>query len=85
LGLTAHTSDQLDFVTISLGVIGPASLADDTLKTSHWLLNIGLHRAWKHQLENESALNITYEHAWRIDGPRTRFWASIPISCHMPA
>jgi hypothetical protein len=71
LGLTAQTANRLDSVAISLGVIGPASQADDVQKTWHRMFNITRPRGWEHQLENEPALNITYEHSRRYHGPRT--------------
>jgi hypothetical protein len=74
LGMTARSTDQLDSIAISLGVIGPASQADDVQKTWHKLFNITRPRGWKHQLENEPALNFTYEHAWRFYRKDTRIF-----------
>jgi len=71
VGLTAQNDHRLDSIAISLGMIGPASQADDTQRTWHRLFNITRPRGWEHQLDNEPALNITYEHARRFDGPRT--------------
>jgi len=71
LGLTAQTADRLDSVALSLGVIGPASQADGVQKTWHRMCNITRPRGWQHQLNNEPALNITYEHARRFAWPRT--------------
>ena len=71
LGLTAQTKNRLDSVAISLGVIGPASQAEPTQRTWHRLFNITRPRGWDHQLNNEPALNFTYEHSRRFEWNRT--------------
>ncbi len=71
LGLTSQTKDRLDSVAISLGVIGPASQANDVQRAWHRAFNITRPRGWQHQLKNEPALNITYERSRRFEWHRT--------------
>lgn len=65
LGMTAQTDNRLDSVAISLGVIGPASQADDLHEFWHDTFGFTRARGWDNQLENEPALNITYQHSRR--------------------
>ncbi|MCZ6609287.1 MAG: lipid A deacylase LpxR family protein [Alphaproteobacteria bacterium] len=74
LGLTAQTRNRLDSVALSLGVIGPASQADDVQKAWHRLFNITRPRGWEHQLNNEPALNISYQHRRRYFRENTPFF-----------
>ncbi len=74
LGMTAQTENRLDSVAISLGVIGPASQADDVQRAWHRLLNITQPRGWQHQLKNEPALNISYQRSWRYFKDNSSFF-----------
>jgi hypothetical protein len=45
---------------ITLGVVGPASLAEQTQNSFHDLINADKPRGWDHQIENELGLNVRY-------------------------
>ncbi len=67
-GATAAAQDARhhDALTLIVGVVGPASLAED--------VQIGLHSAtgnatvdgWDNQLGNEPIINLQYDHRWRV-------------------
>jgi lipid A 3-O-deacylase len=55
---------QLDTLALSLGVVGPASLAETTQR--QWHENFGLQdpKGWDNQIENEPAINLTLYRQW---------------------
>lgn len=58
--------DRLDQVELQLGVVGPASLAEETQKFIHSILNDTKPEGWSTQLRNEPALLFEYERSWRF-------------------
>ena len=54
--------DGIKFIT---GVVGPASLAEDTQKSFHRLIGNPRPEGWAYQLKSEAILNIVYEHRRR--------------------
>ena len=59
------TKQQLDQLILTLGVVGPASLAELGQKTWHKSRAVSKPRGWDKQLENEPGLVITYQRSWR--------------------
>jgi hypothetical protein len=57
--------DHYTALKLITGVIGPASLAEQTQKTIHRMLGLALPQGWDHQLRNEPILNAVYERRWR--------------------
>lgn len=66
LGLHAKTTRRLDTLELSLGMVGPASLAEDTQKLVHRIIDAQRPNGWKHQLANEPAINLVYERKYRV-------------------
>jgi hypothetical protein len=66
IGLVSQTADRHDAVSISLGVIGPASQAENAQEFWHETFGFTEPRGWDNQLENEPALNLTYVHSRRF-------------------
>lgn len=69
-GLIAVAPDasRSDAVVLELGVVGPASLAEDTQTTWHDWFDFQDPNGWDHQLENEPGFALLYEHTravWR--------------------
>jgi lipid A 3-O-deacylase len=64
-----HTRDiaQLDTVEVSLGVVGPASLAKETQDLIHDFRGIDRFRGWERQLYNEPVFQMLYEHKNRYN------------------
>jgi hypothetical protein len=65
LGLVSQTAERHDALAISLGVIGPASQAENAQKFWHRTFGFTKPRGWAHQLDDEPALNLSYMHSRR--------------------
>ena len=65
VGLVAETGERLDKLELSLGVVGPASLADETQTWWHEVIGADEPRGWGTQLPNEPAIQLTYQRSWR--------------------
>ena len=48
------------------GVVGPASLAEQTQREWHRTIGVKLPRGWDHQLRNEPIVNAVWERRWRV-------------------
>lgn len=64
---TALAPERLDTVEFNLGVVGPASLADEVQQRWHELIAARPPRGWHHQLDNEPGVNAYVNHQWRLD------------------
>lgn len=64
-GLIGETGPILDQLSISLGVVGPASLARESQKLVHDILNESSPNGWKYQLRNEPTIQLAYQRSWR--------------------
>lgn len=67
VGLINETNRRMDQLQLTLGVVGPASLAEPTQKLIHRLVDSPKPRGWDTQLHNEPGLVLTYERSWRQD------------------
>ncbi len=65
VGLASETSERVDRLQLSLGVVGPASLADKTQAEIHRFMDSDRPEAWNTQLRNEPTLMVSYERQWR--------------------
>jgi hypothetical protein len=65
IGLGVETGRQLDQLWMTLGVVGPASLADETQTFVHGITSSSEPRGWGTQLENEPGILLTYQRSWR--------------------
>lgn len=54
----------MDTVEVQLGVIGPASLAEDSQRIVHKWREIPVPRGWDHQLKNEPGVAAIFERKW---------------------
>lgn len=61
----ARARDRLDTYELTLGVIGPASLARQAQDAVHDLIGVDRFLGWDHQLGNEPALQLAVERRWR--------------------
>lgn len=71
VGLVSETEATLDSLALSVGVIGPLSLAEETQDFWHETFGFDEPKGWDHQLENEPALNLFAERKWRSLWHRT--------------
>jgi hypothetical protein len=70
--LTTHTEsyDYGNLFELTLGIVGPSAMGEQTQNTVHDLLGNGGHaQGWDHQLHDELALGISYSHLWRMVRP----------------
>ncbi|MFZ5790979.1 MAG: lipid A deacylase LpxR family protein [Pseudomonadota bacterium] len=65
IGLIAETGTRLDQLQLQVGVVGPASLAEQTQTTVHEIVGADKPRGWDTQLENEPGVVLTYQRSWR--------------------
>lgn len=63
-GVAYHTrsDSQLDTVEVNLGVVGPASYAEEAQDLVHSLRGIEKWHGWDNQIRNEPTLQLLYEH-----------------------
>lgn len=68
MGFAYHTRDaeQLDTLEVNVGMIGPASLAEESQDFIHDLRAIDKFQGWDNQLDNELGLQFVYEHKHRF-------------------
>ncbi len=68
LSLTFHVKNtvKLDVFEVTLGVVGPASMAEKTQKVIHGWLESMDPKGWDHQLRNEPGLIIGWQRSWRL-------------------
>lgn len=65
VGLIAETGRRLDQLELTLGVVGPASLAEQTQTLIHEITDSQEPRGWDTQLKNEPGVVLTYQRSWR--------------------
>jgi hypothetical protein len=66
MGVVAQSGIERTLVELSLGVVGPASLAEQTQTFVHEVIGADEPQAWDTQLDNEPALLLAFERAWRL-------------------
>lgn len=68
LGFGYHTRDQeqLDTIEMNVGIVGPASLAEESQDFIHKIRAIDKFNGWDNQLENELGVQFIYEHKHRF-------------------
>lgn len=65
IGLIAETGQRLDQLGLTLGIVGPASLAEQTQKLIHEITGSPKPRGWDTQLKNEPGVILSYQRSWR--------------------
>lgn len=65
VGLIAETGQWLDQLELTVGMVGPASLAEETQTKFHQLIGSPEPQGWDNQLKNEPGIILTYQHSWR--------------------
>jgi len=65
VGLIAETNEWLDQLELTVGMVGPASLAEQTQTHYHKLIGSDRPEGWDHQLKNEPGLILMYQRNWR--------------------
>lgn len=65
LGIVSESDDQIDSLDLNIGMVGPASLAEDTQKIWHGFVGSPEPLGWGTQIKNEPGILLTYERKWR--------------------
>ncbi|MGF1605441.1 MAG: lipid A deacylase LpxR family protein [Rhodothalassiaceae bacterium] len=66
LGVRVHRPGVEEGLSISLGVVGPAALGEETQRFIHDITNSINPLGWDNQLRNEPALLIRYRRSWFV-------------------
>ncbi|AGH82061.1 hypothetical protein PCNPT3_10615 [Psychromonas sp. CNPT3] len=64
--LRSYANNRVDSLALSLGVVGPASLAQQTQDLMHQWIGASKPRGWDHQIKNEPVFRLTAEHVERF-------------------
>lgn len=56
---------RIDTLELTLGVVGPASFADNTQKVVHKMIDSPDPQGWDNQIKNEPIVNLAYERKYR--------------------
>jgi lipid A 3-O-deacylase len=65
VGVISDTGKRLDNLQLTVGVVGPSSLAEQTQDFVHSMVGSNDPQGWRHQLHNEPGIVLTYERKWR--------------------
>jgi hypothetical protein len=65
VGLVSVGENALDNLEINLGVVGPASFAEETQTAFHRWFGFDRPEGWRHQLRNEPGIELVFERKWR--------------------
>ncbi len=57
---------RMDALELDIGMVGPASLAEDVQTTWHEFIDTTRPRGWDNQLDNELGLNLYYTRQWQF-------------------
>ncbi len=66
LAFISKTERSLDTLEMQLGVVGPASLAEQAQELVHDLRDIPKAQGWDNQLDNEPGVALVYSHKHRL-------------------
>ena len=66
LSLIHDTAVRRDVVQLDLGMIGPASLAEQSQDTFHHLIGEATPKGWDAQLPNQPVVEVTAQRIWRV-------------------
>ncbi len=65
IGLGIESAGQTDQFAFSVGVVGPASLAERSQKAIHDIMGSPDPQGWDTQLKNEPGIELAYQRRWR--------------------
>ncbi len=65
IAMNVWNGSQADQLTLTLGVVGPAAMAEQGQKFIHQVTGSEEPRGWDTQLENEPGIVLTYLRSWR--------------------
>ena len=83
ISLGVETGLQLDRLVLTIGIVGPASLAEDTQKLIHKLIGVQQPEGWDHQLHNEPGLMVSWQRSWRALATRPLVGRQLDLTPHI--
>ncbi len=63
-GYTRVLGDRIDNIELTVGIVGPLALGEQTQKAVHQLLDATDPKGWDEQLDNEIGVNVAWERRW---------------------
>lgn len=82
VGMVSDTGKTLDNVMLTLGVVGPLSLAEPTQKFVHHVVDSPHPNGWDNQLKTEPGIVLTYERKWRAIAEASPFGLAVDVTPH---
>lgn len=84
IGLMEQCPDKtrLDQIQLQLGIIGPASLAEDAQKWVHSIIHNAKPAGWHTQLRDEPGLALIYERSLKLIPPQSVFGLVLDVEPH---
>jgi lipid A 3-O-deacylase len=82
IGVVADSGVHLDQLQLTLGVIGPDSLAEDSQNFVHDIIKDREAKGWGTQLHNEPGVIINYERAYKIIKPQSFLGGTFDLEPH---
>lgn len=64
-GIHQSSEEELDSLTLQVGIVGKASLGEAAQTAVHEWRDIPVPNGWDNQLKNELGINLIYQHKWR--------------------
>jgi hypothetical protein len=65
IGVGVESAGQTDLFALTVGVVGPASLAEQSQKAIHEITGSPHPQGWDTQLKNEPGIELAYQRRWR--------------------
>ena len=81
--LGVETGRQLDQLVLTIGIVGPASLAEQTQRLIHEIVRAQQAQGWDHQLHNEPGLMISWQRSWRALAVRPLAGRQLDLTPHV--
>ncbi len=85
IGLSVESGRQLDQLGLTLGIVGPSSLAEQSQKVVHRIIGANDPKGWDTQLHDEPGIVLTYQRSWRGLAARTFVGNEIDFTPHAGA
>jgi hypothetical protein len=82
MGVVADSGVHLDQLQVTLGVIGPDSLAENSQNFVHDIIHDAEAKGWGTQLHNEPGIIINYERAYKVIKPQSFLGGVFDIEPH---
>jgi hypothetical protein len=83
ISLGVESGRQLDQLGITLGMVGPSSMAEESQKFVHKVIDSDEPKGWDTQLHDEPGIVITYQRSWRALAAKTFLKNELDFSPHV--